>query len=176
METQTASTKNIAVNYGVLMALLSITLQVIAYVMDALIERPWWLSVGQMAITIGVVVMGIRAFKKENGNLLSFVQALKVGVGLSLVAGIILAGFNYILIHYIDPDMMPRAMEMARQQLEANPDLTQEQVEFSMSISEKFSSFWIMSAISILGALFFGFVISLITGLAIRTPTQHHIQ
>ncbi len=40
METQTASVKKIALTYGMLLALLSIVLQVIAYVLDAHIDRP----------------------------------------------------------------------------------------------------------------------------------------
>lgn len=169
METQQASLKKIALNYGVLLALLSIVLQVISYVLDAHIDRPWWLSVLQLLISVSVIVYGIKSFKTENAGFLTLGQALKTGVAISLIAGIIAVIFNYIFMNFIDPDFIEKTMQFSREQMIAdNPNLTQQQIDNAMEISAKFMSPWIMSAFAIIATLFFGFIISLVSGLIMK--------
>lgn len=174
MDTQQASIKKIALNYGVLLALLSIVLQVISYVLDVHIDRPWWLSVLQLAISISVIVYGIKAFKTGNAGFLTLGQALKTGVAISLIAGLIAVVFNYIFMNYIDPDFIEKTMEFSREQMISdNPNLTQQQIDNAMEISAKFMSPGIMSAFAIIATLFFGFLISLVSGLIMRkNPPQ----
>lgn len=176
MEHQQASIKKIALNYGVLLALLSIVLQVISYVLDAHIDRPWWLSVSQMLISVGIVVMGLKAYRTENSGFLTLGQALKAGVAISLVAGIIAIIFNYIFMNYIDPDFVQKTLEFSKEQMiEQNPNMTQEQMDMAMDMSARFVSPLWMSAFALLGTLFFGFIISLIAGLIMkRNPPQQY--
>lgn len=174
MKTQTPSVKKIALNYGVLLALLTIVLQVISYVMNAHIDRPWWLSLLQLFISVGMIIYGIKAYKTENSGFLTLSQALKVGLAISLVAGLISVVFNYFFMNYIDPDFIQKSLDFSREQMiEKFPEMPQEQIDSSMEISAKFMSPWIMSAIAILSTLFFGFIISLVVGLIMkRNPPQ----
>ena len=174
MENQTASLKKIALNFGVLLALLSIVLQVISFVLDAHIDRPWWLTVLQLVISIGVLVYGIKAFKNDNAGFLTIAQALKTGLAISLVAGIISVIFNYIFINYIDPDFIQKTLDFSREQMITDfPNMTQEQMENSLEISAKFMTPTIMSAMGILATLFFGFIISLVAGMILKkNPPQ----
>lgn len=174
MENQSASLKKIALTYGMLLALLSIVLQVIAYVLDAHIDRPWWLTVLQLAISIAVIVYGIKAYKAANGKFLTLGQALKTGLAISLIAGIIAVIFNYIFMNFIDPDFVQKTLDFSREQMiEKNPNMTQEQIDTAMGMSAKFMSPWIMSAFALIATLFFGFIISLVAGLIMkRNPPQ----
>lgn len=174
MDNQQASIKKIALNYGVLLALLSIVLQVISFVLDAHIDRPWWLTILQLAISISVIVYGIKTFKSGNAGFLTLGQALKTGVAISLIAGVIAVVFNYIFMNYIDPDFIEKAMEFSRvQMIEQNPNMTQEQIDNAMEISSKFMSPGIMSAFAIISTLFFGFLIALVAGLIMKkNPPQ----
>ncbi|SRX76295.1 DUF4199 domain-containing protein [Aequorivita antarctica] len=174
METQTASLKKIALNYGVLLALLSIALQVISYVLDVHIDRPWWLTVLQLLISVTAIVYGIKAFKTINAGFLTLSQSLKVGLAISLVAGIIAVIFNYIFMNFIDPDFIQKTLDFSREQMIENyPNMSQEQIENSLEISAKFMTPWIMSAFAIIATLFFGFIISLIAGLIMKkNPPQ----
>jgi len=176
MEYQQASIKKIALNYGVLLALLSIVLQVISYVLDAHIDRPWWLSVLQLLISVGIVAMGLKVYRTENSGFLTLGQALKVGVAISLIAGIIAIIFNYIFMNYIDPDFVQKTLEFSKEQMiEQNPNMTQEQMDMAMDMSARFMSPLWMSAFALLGTLFFGFIISLIAGLIMkRNPPQQY--
>lgn len=174
MENQTASLKKIALNFGVLLALLSIVLQVISFVLDAHIDRPWWLTILQLVISIGVLVYGIKAFKNDNAGFLTIAQALKTGLAISLVAGIISVIFNYIFINYIDPDFIQKTLDFSREQMITDfPNMTKEQIENSLEISAKFMTPTIMSAMGILATLFFGFIISLVAGMILKkNPPQ----
>lgn len=176
MENQQASIKKIALNYGVLLALLSIVLQVISYVLDVHIDRPWWLSVAQLLVSVSVLVYGIKLFKTENSGFLTVGQALKTGLAISMVAGIVAVVFNYFFMNFIDPDFIQKTLEFSRQQMiEDYPNMSEAQIESSMAISEKFMSLWIMSAIAILATLFFGFIISLIAGMIMKKNPSHPI-
>jgi hypothetical protein len=174
MENQSASLKKIALNYGVLLALLSIVLQVISYVLDVHIDRPWWLSVLQLFITVSIIVYGIKTFKMDNAGFLTISQSLKTGLAISLVAGLIGVVFNYIFMNFIDPDFIQKTLDFSREQMLVDyPNMPQEQIDNSLEISAKFMSPWIMSAIAILATLFFGFIISLISGLIMKNnPPQ----
>ena len=174
METQPVSIKKIALNYGVLLALLSIVLQVISYVLDAHIDRPWWLSVLQMVISVAVLTMGIKAYKTGNAGYLTIGQALKTGVAISLIAGIIAVVFNYIFINYIDPDFIQKTLEFSHDQMiESNPNMAQKDIDMAMDLSARFMSPLWMSAFALLGTLFFGFIISLVIGLVMKKNPPH---
>lgn len=169
METQEISVKKIALNYGLILALLSIVVSVIAYVTDNHIDRPWWVSVLSTVVMIGVIVYGLKEYKNENSGFLSIGDALKVGLAISLIAGIIGALYNYVFITVIEPDFVSQMLDMTRDQMvEQNPDMTQEQMDMAIGISEKMMQPSIMSAIGIIATLFFGFIISLISGLIMK--------
>ena len=169
METQTASVKKIALNYGLLLGLASIALSVLTYVMGVHLERPWWASVLGIAIMVLFIVFGLKTFKKDNGGFLSLGEALKVGLAISLIAGILVVIYNYLFMTVIEPDMVNQMLEMTREQmLEQNPDMPDDQMEMALGMTEKFMSPPIMAAIGIIFSLFLGFIISLIAGLVMK--------
>jgi len=169
MENQNASVKKIALTYGLLLGLFSVLLSVVLYAMDSHLERPGWASFLSFAVTLALIVYGLKTFKKENEGYMSLGQALKTGVAISLIAGIIGAIFNYIFVTMIEPDFVNQMLELTRENmLENNPEMTDEQVEMGLSITEKMMQPWIMSALAIIVSMFFGFIISLIAGLIMK--------
>lgn len=166
--TPLVSSNKIILTYGILLGLLTIVLQVVSYVTDTHIERTWWSSLILFAITSATIVYGIFVYKRENGSFLSLSQALKIGIGIALIGSIVAAIFNYIFIHYIDPTFIDKTIEYTRIQMEEAGTLTQEQITASLEITRRFMQPWIMTALSIVGGIFWGFIISLIAGLAMR--------
>ena len=153
MDNQKASLKKIALNYGLLLGLASIALSVVTYVMGVHLERPWWASVIGIIIMAALIVYGLKAFKQDNEGFLSLGEAIKVGLAISVIAGILGAVYNYVT---------------REQMIEQNPTMTEEQMEMGLSITEKFMSPGIMSAMAIIFTLFLGFIISLISGLIMK--------
>jgi len=169
MDNQKASLKKIALNYGLLLGLASVALSVVTYVMGVHLERPWWASVLGIVIMAALIVYGLKAFKQDNGGFLSLGEAIKVGLAISVIAGIIGAVYNYVFVTVIEPDFVAQMMEITKEQMiEQNPDMTEEQMEMGLSITEKFMSPGIMSAMAIIFTLFLGFIISLISGLVMK--------
>jgi hypothetical protein len=132
-------------------------------------EQPWWQSLLNFAAMLWFVIYGIKAFKKDNSGYLSLAEALKIGLAITLVAGIIGSIFTYLFTTIIEPDFVMNMLEASRvKMIEDNPEMTQEQMDMAMSISEKMMSPGILTAIGIIASLFFGFIISLISGLVLK--------
>jgi hypothetical protein len=132
-------------------------------------EQPWWQSLLNFAAMLWFVIYGIKAFKKDNSGYLSLAEALKIGLAITLVAGIIGSIFTYLFTTIIEPDFVMNMLEASRVKMfEDNPEMTQEQIDMAMSISEKMMSPGILTAIGVIASLFFGFIISLISGLVLK--------
>lgn len=169
MENQKASIKKIALNYGVIWGLLTIVLSVISYVTDNHLDRPMWLTIAGVAIMVGIIVYGLKAFKQENEGFLSISEALKVGLAISLVAAIIGTIYNYIFVTVIEPEFVAQMLDFTRDKMVTdNPDMTQEQMDMAMGITEKMMTPLVMSAMGIIVTLFLGFITSLIAGLVMK--------
>ena len=167
MENQTTSSKSIMLNYGLYLGLASILILLIKYVLGMTYEQVWWESVISFAISIVLIFMGTKAFRSSNQGLLSFGQGLKIGVGIALISGVILVIYQQIFMNFIEPDYMKNMMEVTRQTL-VEQNMTSEQIETTMEMSEGFSSPLITSGFALIGALFLGFIISLFTTLILK--------
>ena len=175
MKNQKDAIKKIAFNYGIIWGLLSIVLSVIAYVTDNHIERPMWLTIAGLAIMVGIIVYGLKAFKSENEGYLSVSESLKVGLAISLIAAIIGAIYNYIFITVIEPEYVIQMLEFSSEQMVIqNPDMTQEQIDMAIGITEKMMTPTIMTAMGIIIPLFLGFITSLIAGLIMKVNRPEH--
>ena len=169
METQKASVKKIALNYGTFLALGTIVVSVIVYVLGMHMEQPWWQSVLNFAIMTTAIVYGFKAYKKEGDGFLTLGEAIKTGLAISLVAGIIGSLFTYLFVTIIEPDFIVQMLEVTREKMITdNPQMTEDQLEMAMNMTEKFMSPMMMTAFGLIASLFFGFIISLITGLIMK--------
>lgn len=169
METQTASVKKIALPYGLLLSLTTIVISVIVYVMGMTYDQPWWQSLLNFVAMIGFIVYGIKAYKHDNENYLSLGEALKMGLAIALVAGLIGSVFSYLFVTVIEPDFAVNMLETTRvKMIDDNPDMTQEAMDMALGVTEKMMSPGILVAFSIVGSLFIGFIISLIAGLVMK--------
>ncbi len=169
METKKASVKKIALNYGLMLALGTIVVSVIVYVMGMHLEQPWWQSLLNFIIMTTAIVYGLKAFKKDGDGFMTLGEAIKTGLAISLIAGIVGSIFTFLFVTVIEPDFVTQMLEVTREKMiEDNPQMTEDQLEMAMGMTEKFMSPWIMTAFGIIASLFFGFIISLIAGLIMK--------
>ncbi len=175
-ESKKASVRKIGLNYGLLLSLATITLSIVVYVMGLSAEQPWWKSLLNFVFMGAIIYMGLKAFRTENGGFLSLGDALKTGLAISLIAGIIGAIFTYIFVNFIEPDFIANLLVVTREKMiTQNPNMTQDQVDTAMGYTEKFMSPFIMTAIALIASLFFGFIISLIEGLILKKDRPTHL-
>ena len=174
MEIQKVEAKKFVLNYGVLLGILSVILGVIMYVTNAYIDPSIIYTIIGFLILIAVISYAINAFKNENGGYLNLGDALKVGIGVAVIGGIITAIWSYLLMNFIEPQYMAQIMEVNQQKMmETNPNLTQAQMDSMMEMSSKFTSPFMIMAFSLIGNLFFGLLISLIAGLIMKNKNPY---
>lgn len=166
MEQQSKSStlKSIAYQYGMYLGLIGILNTVILYILSE--ERNTILSIISFLITVIIYLYGISAFKKLNENYLTVKEALKTGMGMAVIGGVL--GAIYILIHYsfIQPEFINSIRENAMVgAIEANPNMTEEQLAMTEKMTNIFTSKFAMVTMYLIASLFFGFIISLIIGL-----------
>ncbi len=175
MENETISTKKIIINYGVILGILSVLMGVVVYIMDGYAKQNWVHTVIGLAIIAGVIIYGIKAFKTANGGFLKLGEALKIGVGIALIGGIITVIWTILLMTTIEPGIVDQINEVQREQMiERFPDMPQEQLDQSMEMAKKFTSPYMISAFSLIWSLFIGFIISLFVGLTMQKKQDFH--
>ena len=169
MEHQKPTTGKFALNYGLILGLVMITISVITYVTGLALEGAQWPNIIYYITFPIIIIYGISQYKKANANLLSLGDAIKVGLVIAIISALVFVVYGLIFNYVIDPEFTQQALEVAKEKMLENPNMTDEQVEQSIAMIEKFNnpifgfSFWVaMSA-------FFGLIYSLIGGLIMRT-------
>jgi uncharacterized integral membrane protein len=169
MENQVSS-KSTMLNYGLVLGLTSIFINLIAYAIGIHLDQDWRVGALAFVAMIVIIVLGIKNFKAVNSNLITWGQSVKIGVGISIISALLGLTYNLIFINFIEPDFMNLMMEKQVMAWE-EANMTSEQIEGAKSMMETFSSPAITSAIGIIAAAFFGFIISAIAG-AIMKRTE----
>jgi preprotein translocase subunit YajC len=169
MENQQVTAKKFVLNYGILLGIVSVIYGVFMYVTNVYLDPSIIYGIISFLILIVLITLAIKAFKTENNGFLSLSEALKVGIGAAVIGGIIAAVWSFALTTYIEPDYTNQIMEVQREKMiETQPEMTETQIDTAIGMSSKLSSPPIAFAISLIGSLFFGLVISLIVGLIMK--------
>jgi len=170
MENQ-ANSKSIILNYGLYYGIVSVILSVILYAMGKHLEQGIGMMVLGFGVMIAFIILGIKKFKSDNGGFLAWGQSLKIGIGIVLIGALIAIVYQQIFINFIEPDFMTQVGEKTRQTL-YDAGLTQEQIESQMEMQQKFQGPLISSALTLVGAAFFGFVFSAIAGAIMKKSEE----
>ena len=169
METQTLAPGKFAINYGVILGLVMIVINVITYVTGLALEGAQWPTAIYYLIFAITIFYAISQYKKRNANLLSLSDALKVGVLIGVISAIVFIVYSLIFNYIIDPDFMVQMMDVARDNMmEQNPDMTEEMVATSMKFVEMLTNPAISSALWIALSSLFALIYSLIGGLVMK--------
>lgn len=169
MEENQPQTGKFALNYGIILGVLTIIFAVMLYSAGLEHEQNITLFIVNLSIMTGVILFGIYKFREANGNLLTISEAIKVGIGIALVGTILGVIYQMIFINFIEPNFMVEMMEAQKMEMIAqNPKMTQEEIDSAVAMMEKFSGPYLSAAISLIGGLFIGLIISFIGGLILK--------
>jgi len=168
MEGTTPKIGKFSLNYGLLLGLISTVFSIMLMTADMHYERDWTITAIGIVILAIVVAIGINSFKKANGGLLSLAQALKLGTGIALVAGVIgLVYYGLLTNDIIEEGFMEKATEIAKAETFAsNPNLTEEQWEQGLEMQKSFA--WLAYPFILIFQAIAGFVAGLIFGLIMK--------
>lgn len=156
-----------SLNYGLILGLISVVFGVMLYTQGMHYEMNTSVIVISTILTIVVIVLGTLAYKKANGGYLKLGEAVKLAVGIALVSTILSLLYQYVLINFIEPDFMDKAIALAKPDaFEKNPSMTEEQWEQGVAMQKKMS--WLRYPIGLIISCLLGLVIGLITGLILK--------
>ena len=169
MENNKNSTKNIALNLGLLLGLGTIIISVLTYIINMPLKTGWISGLVGILLMIGLIYYGIKKYKDGNQGYLSLADALKVGLAIALIGGILSSLYQMAFLEYIDPEYINRVKELQfEKMLEENPNMSNDQIKLIKDIGSKNTSPWISFAGALIGNLFFGFVFALISGFILK--------
>ena len=173
MENQKSSATQIMLNYGLILGIISVLLAVANYAFGDIYQPHWSISVVSGAATILVIVFGLKQFKANNNGFLNLGQALKTGLGIALISGLVYVIYFYIFVNFIEADYFTNlATFQESTMIETYPNMSDEQLETSLEMAQKFSGFGMVAAIAMIMSLFFGFIVSLIAGLIMKKSEE----
>ena len=169
MDLSTSSIKSTIISFGSLLGAISVIFQLMLYFLDMHYKNDSTAGIVSLIIMVGIIFYSLIQFRKSNEGFISLSDSLKIGMGTSIVSALIGIIYTQILINFIDPDTLTKSLELSMETIRIqNPEMPQEALETARSIQEKMSSPLILSAVQIIFALFFGFIVSLISGLIVK--------
>ncbi|WP_347174662.1 DUF4199 domain-containing protein [Polaribacter uvawellassae] len=170
MENQ-ASSKSIILNYGLYLGIASVLINLVNYAIGDYLKPHWSIGVLSGIIMIVIIVFAYKKFKEINGGFMSWGQSLKIGVGLTVISAIIVIVYQQLFQNFIEPEYMQQ-MLMVQEQTWTDQGMTSEQIDAAKTMMQKFQGPLISSAIGIVVAAFFGFVVSAITGAIMKKSEE----
>lgn len=170
METEKISTGKFAMNYGIILGVIMIVLNVISYVTGQAMEGAQWPQVSYYIIFPVVIFYAISKYKKHNANVLTLGSAIKLGVVVGIISAIVYILYGLLFNYVIDPEFMSQLMEVTiDKMIEDNPDMPQVQIDQSIKFMEMMFNPLIGSAFWIAMSALFGLIWSLIAGLVMKS-------
>ena len=167
MEENLPKTGKYALNFGILAGGVGIVFGIMLYTMDLHYEQSFAVQGVQMVILIAAIILGVLQFKKANNGFLKLSDALKIGAGVGLITAILGLIYFFILSNVIEPGYMDKVYEVGKvQAMEANPKLTEEQIDQGIEMQKNFS--WVAYPIGLIFNTVLGLIVGLVMGLVAK--------
>jgi len=168
MEENQPKTGKIALTYGLLLGGIGVIFAFMLYTMDMHYQGGVAVMLISIGLSLAALVLAMLQFKKANNGFMSFGQALKIGVGVCLIGGIVGILFNQVMSNFIDPEMMTKAMEFQKANLMDTTALTPDQIDAQMESGKKFTTPTMQILFGLLYSVVSGFIFSLIPALVLK--------
>ncbi|MFD1872308.1 DUF4199 domain-containing protein [Hymenobacter bucti] len=171
MQTSTApasaTTTSVGLRYGLLTGLVSVIISFLLNVTHLEQSPAKWLT---LVVLIVGVILAQKAYRRANGDFMSYGQGLGVGMVLTAVSSVLSAIFSYVYVALIDPEMPARILEKGRADLEARGNMTDAQIDQAMHWTAMFVQGPALVGIALVGGLILGLLVSLITSAVLKNP------
>ena len=108
MENQQASLKSTMITYGLILGGVSVIFQLMLFFLDMHYQQPPAVGIVSIVIMIGVLVYAFIQYKKQNEGFISLAEAIKIGLGISLISAIVGIVYSLILTEVLDPSTLQK--------------------------------------------------------------------
>jgi len=166
MESNQPKIGKFSLNYGLLLGGIGVVFGVMLYLQDMhTSQSPAVMAIGLVLAAV-VTYLGVTNFKKQNDGALTLGQAVKIGAGIALIAGIISVLYNIVLVEVIDLNAKSDIMDARLGPALESGEITQQQFEQQKEQSINF--WWMGYPFIIIINVLIGLVLGLIFGLIFK--------
>lgn len=144
--------------YGFLTGLVMVILSVILYISD-LAFKPWAQWVSYIPFLVGLILNAM-AYAKANDHYVTYGNVWTSGFKASAIITIVTLAWALIAM-FVFPEMKEKSLELAAERIAENKSVSDEQIETTLKMTEKFFYPFMIAGI-VFGTMFFGAVFSLI--------------
>jgi len=163
MEEKSISLWKSSVTYGLYLGIALILVSVAYYATgNTFSKSAQWATYGVM---IAGVIIAQLSYRKALGDVMTYGQALGLGVLTMVFASILTGFFTYLLYAVIDPSLQEQLRLQMEEQLVLQGNVPEEQIDMAVEMATKFQKPAIMFIMNIFGGAFIGLIISLITSI-----------
>jgi len=153
-----------------------VLISIVLYVFD-LDTRGFW---GYLiyAILLAGIIWGTKKFRDQyNKGLLTYGQGIKSGLLIGLYTGIINAVYTFVFYKFFAPEQISVLLQKTEEQLlEKSPDMTDQQLDMALSMTEKFMTPGFMSFGSLINTLIAALLLSLIVAIFLKRDVPRSIE
>lgn len=161
------TTGKYALTFGLILGAAGVVFSLIQYSMGLLYEKNSAQSIIGILMAVVIIAIGIYNFKKENQGFLEVKEAIKIGTGAGVIAALVSILYLLVLANVIEPDFWEKSLELGKTaMIEANPSLTDEQLDQALEMQKKF--LWITYPAMIIMNTLLGLVIGVLTGIVLK--------
>ncbi len=165
MESQnTISPGKVGLNYGIYLGLIIILIQVVLYVTGMALEGVQWPMYIYYVIFAVLIFAAVKSYKQKNAGFLTLSEALKTGLSAAAISAVIFLVYNVLFFYIIEPGYGEMMLDVARDKMLEDGNMTEDQVEMALSFSKYMINPFIGGAFWIAMSAFFGLIYSLIAG------------
>ncbi|MEM7368256.1 MAG: DUF4199 domain-containing protein [Bacteroidota bacterium] len=166
--------KKVGVKWGVLYAAFSIVFSLISLQFLNPAEpgaASYAVSILSFVAMIAAAVLAMKEYKRLNHDSMTLGQGFKTGLLMFAISGVIGSIFNFVYYKWIDPELSDKMIQAQLAQMESNPGMNEEAMEFMENILEFFLSPGSLLVTGIITALAFGALVSVIVAAILKKDT-----
>lgn len=172
MEESNMSTNRHSINAAIPVGIAIILLSILYYVFD-IDGRGIWGYLMYALLLAGIIWGTVQLRDKHRGGNISYGQSFSSGTLISLYTGIISAIYTFVFYKFFAPEQIQVLMERVEEEMIANaPEMTDQQLDMALSMTEKFMTPLWMSITSLFGIFIVGMILSLIVSIFIKRDTS----
>lgn len=166
MEQNSVSLWKSSITYGLYLGIVLILVSVAYYATgNTFAKSAQWVSYGVM---IAGIILAQLSYRKALGEVMTYGQALGIGVLTMVFASIISGFYTYLLYVIIDPSLQEQLRLSIEEQIVRQGNVPEEQLDMAIEVATRFQKPAIMFVMAIFGGALVGLIISLITSIFTR--------
>ncbi|MFN2261137.1 MAG: DUF4199 domain-containing protein [Psychroflexus sp.] len=169
METQDLPITNHAKTFGIIFGAYSILILVLLYLFGY--ETNTGISLLNLGVTLAIIWYAIHLYQQDNNEMLSLSTAIKLGLAIGVIGGLIYGIYSYFHYEFLQPEMIEEMKATAETEMSREIErqkMSGEEADMMRKSAAIFASPFMFGTIALVSILVKTFIFGLIIGLIKR--------